>query len=86
VFYIPPLSPFKIREDDSIDESERRLPDDYLESLFGPEAGAARRTLEEHMARRRRGESSELLDTLIAYDWKELLGPFTADPAEIVWS
>ena len=43
------------------------------------------RTLEEHLARRRRGEPSELLDTLIAYDWKELLGPFTADPAEIVW-
>jgi nitrate reductase beta subunit len=86
VFYIPPLSPYKIREDDSVDESERRLPLDYLESLFGPGAGAARQTLEEHMARRKRGESSELLDTLIAYDWKELLGPFTADPAEIVWS
>ncbi len=86
VFYIPPLSPYKLREANSVDESERRLPLDYLESLFGPEAGAARRTLEDHMARRKRGESSELLDTLIAYDWKELLGPFTADPAEIVWS
>jgi nitrate reductase beta subunit len=86
VFYIPPLSPYKIREDDSIDESERRLPLDYLESLFGPGAGAARKTLEEHLERRQRGEPSELLDTLIAYDWKELLGPFTADPAEIEWS
>jgi ethylbenzene hydroxylase subunit beta/complex iron-sulfur molybdoenzyme family reductase subunit beta len=85
VFYIPPLSPYKLREDDSVDESERRLPTEYLESLFGPEAGEARRTLEDHLARRRRGESSELLDMLIAYDWKELLGPFTADPAEIVW-
>ena len=85
VFYIPPLSPYKLGEGNAVDESERRLPSEYLESLFGPEAGAARRTLEEHMARRRRGESSELLDTLIAYDWKELLGPFTADPAEIVW-
>jgi DMSO reductase family type II enzyme iron-sulfur subunit len=85
VFYVPPLSPYKIREDDSVDESERRLPTAYLESLFGPEAGQARRTLEEHLARRRRGEASELLDTLIAYDWKELLGPFSADPSEIVW-
>ena len=85
VFYIPPLSPYKLREDDSVDESERRLPDSYLESLFGPRAGEARRTLENHLARRRRGESSELLETLIAYDWKELLGPYTADPAEIAW-
>ena len=85
VFYVPPLSPYKLREDASVDESERRLPTAYLETLFGPAAGEARRTLEDHMARRRRGESSELLETLIAYDWKELLGPFSADPAEIVW-
>jgi ethylbenzene hydroxylase subunit beta/complex iron-sulfur molybdoenzyme family reductase subunit beta len=86
VFYIPPLSPYRLRKDDSVDESERRLPTEYLESLFGPGAGQARQTLEDHLARRRRGESSELLDMLIAYDWKELLGPFSADPAEITWS
>jgi ethylbenzene hydroxylase subunit beta/complex iron-sulfur molybdoenzyme family reductase subunit beta len=85
VFYVPPLSPFKLREDLSVDPSERRLPVEYLESLFGPEVEAALGTLEEHRARRRRGEPSELMNTLIAYEWKELLGPFTADPAEIVW-
>jgi ethylbenzene hydroxylase subunit beta/complex iron-sulfur molybdoenzyme family reductase subunit beta len=85
VFYVPPLSPFKLREDLSVDESERRLPLEYLESLFGPEVEAVLQTLEEHRARRRRGEPSELMNTLIAYEWKELLGPFTADPAEIVW-
>jgi ethylbenzene hydroxylase subunit beta/complex iron-sulfur molybdoenzyme family reductase subunit beta len=85
VFYIPPLSPFKLREDHSVDESERRLPIGVLESLFGPEAGRALQTLEEHRERRRRGEPSELMDTLIAYEWKSLLGPFTADPADIVW-
>ena len=69
----------------SVDESERRLPLEYLESLFGADVGPALRTLEENLARRRRGEASELLDTLIAYEWKELLGPFTTDPAEIVW-
>jgi hypothetical protein len=31
----------------------------------------------------REGGSSELMKTLIAYKWQELLGPFTADPAEI---
>ena len=52
----------------------------------GLDLPAVCRELEEHVARRRRGESPELLDTLIAYDWKELLGPFTTDPADIVWS
>ena len=85
VFYVPPLSPFKIREDFSVDEKARRLPVEYLESLFGPEVRSALRTLEEEISRRRRGEASELLNTLIAYDWNEMLGPFTADPARIVW-
>jgi ethylbenzene hydroxylase subunit beta/complex iron-sulfur molybdoenzyme family reductase subunit beta len=83
VYYIPPLSPYRLREDYSVDESQRRLPDAYLESLFGPEAGETRRRLEAELARRRRGERSELLDALIAYEWKELLGPFTGDPAEL---
>jgi ethylbenzene hydroxylase subunit beta/complex iron-sulfur molybdoenzyme family reductase subunit beta len=85
VFYVPPISPFKLREDRSVDESERRLPVSYLESLFGPRVRSALDTLEGELVRRKRGESSELLDTLIAYEWKELLGPFRADPAEIAW-
>ena len=85
VFYVPPLSPFKLREDLSVDEGEKRLPMGYLESLFGSEVRTALGTLEQEMARRKRGEVSELLDTLIAYDWKELLGPFTGEPARIVW-
>jgi ethylbenzene hydroxylase subunit beta/complex iron-sulfur molybdoenzyme family reductase subunit beta len=85
VFYVPPLSPYRLREDFSVDESQRRLPLEVLESLFGPDVEPALRTLEEQLARRRSGEPSELLDTLIAYEWKELLGPFTADPAAIAW-
>ena len=85
VFYVPPLSAFVVRPDGSIDESQRRIPLTYLESLFGPEVGPALRTLEEEMARRRRGEASALIDTLIAYQWKELLGPFDRDPATITW-
>jgi ethylbenzene hydroxylase subunit beta/complex iron-sulfur molybdoenzyme family reductase subunit beta len=85
VFYVPPLSPFKLREDRSVDETERRLPLEYLESLFGSEVRTALGTLEGELARRRRGQSSELLDALIAREWKTLLGPFTADPAEITW-
>src|SRR5512139_219648 len=85
VFYVPPLSAFVVRADGSIDESQRRIPLSYLQSLFGPDVGPALRTLEEHMAKRRRGEPSELMDTLIAYQWKNVLGPFDRDPAAITW-
>jgi len=85
VFYIPPLSPPRIRPDGSLDEAERRIPIEYLESLFGSGVRGAIRTLEGEIARRRRGESSEIATTLIAYEWKEMLGPFTRDPAEITW-
>jgi len=85
VFYVPPLSPFVVRPDGSIDESKRRIPLDYLESLFGSGVGPALRTIEAETAKRKRGESSDLIDTLIAYHWTELLGPFDRDPASIEW-
>jgi len=75
-----------IREDGSVDESRRRLPGDYLESLFGPRVRRALQTLEGEISKRREGSPSELMETLIAYDWKEMLGPFTRDPAELTWS
>jgi ethylbenzene hydroxylase subunit beta/complex iron-sulfur molybdoenzyme family reductase subunit beta len=86
VFYIPPLSTHWIREDGSVDESRRRLPDEYLETLFGPRVRDALGTLESEIWKRRQGRPSELMKTLIAYDWKEMLGPFTRDPAELTWS
>ena len=85
VFYVPPLSPFRLKADGSVDESERRVPTTYLESLFGPGVAPALRTLEAEIARSRQGQRSELIDTLIAYEWKTMLGPFTRDPAEITW-
>ena len=85
VFYVPPLSPFRVALDGTIEEGQRRIPLGYLESQFGPRVGEAIERLETEMARRRRGEPSELMDTLIGYRWQEFLGPFTADPAEIEW-
>jgi hypothetical protein len=40
-------------------------------------------TLKAEMAKTKAGGKSEILDTLIAYEWKSLFGPFTKDPAEI---
>jgi DMSO reductase family type II enzyme iron-sulfur subunit len=85
VFYVPPLSPFLIRPDGGVDEGRRRIPMEYLESQFGPGVGEAIRKLEDGMAKRKRGEPSDLMDTLIGYRWTEFLGPFTSDPAEITW-
>jgi DMSO reductase family type II enzyme iron-sulfur subunit len=85
VFYVPPLSAFVMRPDGTIDESHRRIPVSYLESLFGPDVGRALHTLEGEMGKRRRGQPSALMDTLIAYEWKGLLGPFDRDPATINW-
>lgn len=85
VFYVPPLSPFRLRPDGSVDESERRIPIAYLESLLGSGVRTALHTLETEIGRRQQGQPSELVNTLIAYEWKTMLGPFTRDPAEIVW-
>ena len=85
VFYVPPLSPFRLRPDGSVDESERRIPVTYLESLFGSGVRGALRTLETEIGERQQGRPSELIDTLIAYEWKTMLGPFTRDPAELKW-
>jgi hypothetical protein len=40
--------------------------------------------MQSEMDKVRDGGSSELMKTLIAYKWQELLGPFTADPADII--
>ena len=85
VFYIPPLSPFRLNPNGTVDESERRIPIAYLESLFGSGVRSAMRNLEDGIAKQKRGERSELVDTLIAYQWKEMLGPFTRDPVELTW-
>jgi len=85
VFYVPPLAPFRVAPDGTIEEGERRIPLDFLETQFGTRVGDAIGTLEKEVARRRAGERSELMDTLIGYRWEEFLGPFTAEPADIDW-
>jgi DMSO reductase family type II enzyme iron-sulfur subunit len=70
VFYVPPLSPPKL-DAKGRPSSEPRIPTSYLQSLFGDDVVAALATLRAHREKRKRGEPSELMDLLIAYDWKE---------------
>jgi len=83
VFYVPPLSPYRLRDDRSIDTETPRIPPGYLESLFGPRVHGALARLRAELERVRAGGRSEILDTLIAREWKSLLGPFTREPAEV---
>ena len=62
---------------------EPRVPMEYLRYLFGPEVDQALITIMEEMERKKAGKESELMDLLIARDWKQLLGPYTQDPAEL---
>jgi len=70
VFYVPPLSPPAL-DASGRPTGEPRIPTALLEGYFGPRVRAALSTVEDERARRRRGEPSELMDLLIAYDWNE---------------
>jgi DMSO reductase family type II enzyme iron-sulfur subunit len=85
VFYIPPLAPYRLNDDGSVDESTPRIPTEYLERLFGSRVSKALDTLKAEMDKTRRKEKSELMDTLIVYKWKDLFKPFDRDPAELQW-
>jgi DMSO reductase family type II enzyme iron-sulfur subunit len=76
VFYVPPMSPQKL-DAHGRPTGEPRIPTDYLASLFGDRVRDALAILEDEREKRRRGEASELMDLLIAYDWNEnfALGP-----------
>ena len=84
VYYVPPLSPHPLNEDMSINTDKARIPPEHLEGLFGPDVHQALATLQGEMDKVREGGKSDLMKTLIAYKWQELLGPFTADPADII--
>lgn len=70
VFYVPPLSPPKL-DAQGRPTDQPRIPLEYLVELFGPGATAALATLERERAKKRAGNSSALMDLLIAYDWHE---------------
>ncbi len=82
VYYVPPLSPPRVSATGRIDPTSPRIPIKYLQSLFGPRVGEVMKILEDEKAKKRRGEPSELMDTLIVYKWPNDIFPeFAADPA-----
>jgi len=84
VYYVPPLAPARVNAQGRVDPSQPRIPIEYLRGLFGSEVDTALATLEGEMAKRRAGEKSELLDTLIVYSWpKDIFPQLTNDPAEL---
>jgi DMSO reductase family type II enzyme iron-sulfur subunit len=72
VFYVPPILPPNFDEEGRFDEDNPRVPTEYLRYLFGPKVDAALITLHEEMEKKRAGKPSELMDLLIARDWKSL--------------
>jgi len=72
VYYVPPMLPSRFDEDGDFDESEPRVPMEYLRYLFGSGVDQALITLHEEMERKQEGKSSELMDLLIAREWKSL--------------
>ncbi len=71
VYYVPPLLPNAFDAEGRFSD-RARVPLDYLRSLFGPGVEPALATIGAEMARRRAGDQSELMDLLIARDWKSL--------------
>jgi len=76
VFYVPPMSPEKLDADGN-PTNEDRIPIAYLEKLFGPAVHDALAIVKVEREKSKRGENSELMDILIAYDWNDnfALGP-----------
>ncbi len=84
VYYIPPMSPPRTGADGNPDHSQPRIPTEYLEGLFGPRVTEVLDTLNSEMDKRRRGEESEIMRTLIVYKWPEDIFPdFGVEPADL---
>ncbi len=71
VFYVPPILPPTF-DDEGRFSDEPRVPMDYLRYLFGPDVDQALITIMQEMENKKEGKASELMDLLIARDWKSL--------------
>jgi ethylbenzene hydroxylase subunit beta/complex iron-sulfur molybdoenzyme family reductase subunit beta len=87
VYYVPPTSPMKFDSAGNLDGSKPRIPREYLRSLFGDAGLVSIDTLDAEIKKvQAGGVKSEILETLIAYKWKDMFGGFDKDPATIEWT
>ena len=70
VFYVPPTAPPAFDKDGKPDGE--RIPRDFLENLFGPGVHKALDTLAAERQKKRAGESSEVMDTLIGFNFSDM--------------
>ena len=83
LYYVPPLAPPRLLANGDVDETHPRIPDEYLQGLFGADVWPALTVLKAEIEKRKNGEPSELMDTLIAYQHKDMFGGFTRDPGTL---
>ena len=70
VFYVPPMSPPKF-DAQMRPTDDSRIPLAYLETLFGPRVKEILDVLHAERDKKKRGEKSELMDLLIAFNWND---------------
>jgi DMSO reductase family type II enzyme iron-sulfur subunit len=70
VFYVPPLSPAML-DASGAPTNEERIPLAYLKSLFGEPVATALDVLRAEREKRKAGKPSELMNLLIAFEWKQ---------------
>jgi nitrate reductase beta subunit len=71
VYYVPPLSPPKFKEDGDLIE-EPRIPMQLLIELFGPTVPEVHNIIMEETVKKAAGQTSELMDLLIGYVHREM--------------
>lgn len=87
VYYVPPFSrPHKIGPDkELLDETD--IPIELLREYFGPGVDDALATLKDGRKRAAEGDQTELMDSLIIFNWADAFVPFDViapvDPIEI---
>src|SRR3990172_1995290 len=69
VFYVPPINttPPPLDSEGKLMEGKDRIPLSYLESLFGPNVKDVLDIIVAEKEKKRKGQSSELMDILIGY-------------------
>ncbi len=86
VYYVPPIAPPRLDENGNVDESNPRIPVEYLEHLFGPAVHGSLEILKGEMAKTRGGGKSELMDLLISRRWLDMFHKLDRDPATLEWT